>query len=529
MALFWIAASLAGLVGYFVYDTYRKSRYWPEKGIPSLTPVPLLGSLLDAMRTGQSAFDFKWTKKLGRIFGYFDGPTPVIVTSDLEMLKNILVKDFSHFVNRRDFGVSGPVMELNLTEIKDQRWKDIRSVLLPAFTSGKLKQMNNLIKECCDDLLRKIDQFAVSGQEFSAKELYGRLTLDVIATTFFATKINSQEDPNSSFVKHAKKIFEFSFTDMSVFLAMLVPKLKPVMKFLGMQSFDKTATDFFVRNTEQIIRLRKESKQNRRDFLQLMLNSMKSDEAVTDTKPTQTATMVHNEVESDVASAAMALSGSQEKPLSHSNYKLSLEELVAQAIIFFLAGYETTATTLTFMTYCLATNPDIQERLQKEIRTVLAGKDTIEYDDLAEMTYLDQCVNETLRLFPPISRSERSCNAEWTYEGVTYEEGTIVAIPIFAIHRDPENWPEPEVYNPERFSKENRANIKPYSFMTFGQGPRNCIGMRFALYEIKMVMASILKNYRFVQSSKTQVPLVLKDEVGFMSTEKGVWVKVEKL
>ncbi|XP_055350166.1 uncharacterized protein LOC129596817 [Paramacrobiotus metropolitanus] len=531
MALFWIAAFVAGLVAYIAYDTYRKSRYWSQKGIPSLKPAPLFGSLLTKIRTGQREFDLKWTEKLGPIFGYFEGPSPYIVTSDLEMLRHIMVKDFSHFANRRDFGVKGPIMELNVAALKDQHWKDVRSVLLPAFTSGKLKQMNNLFKECCDDLLGRLDQLAIGDEEFSAKDLYGRLALDVIATTFFATKVNSQKDPNSNFAKNAKKVFEFSFVALPAFLSMIFPKVKLVMKFFGMQTFNKVAMEFFVTHTAQIIQMRKETKQNRRDFLQLMLNSMKSDNIMTDTKPTQTLTRVHSEAEPDVASAAMILSGTRDKPISQSNYKLSLEELVAQSVICFLAGYDTTASTLTFMTYCLATHPDIQERLRKEIRTVLADKDVIEYDDLAEMTYLDQCVNETLRLYPPLSRIERECGVEWTYEGVTYEKGTLVAIPMFTIHRNPEYWPEPEMYNPDRFSKEERANIKPYTFLTFGQGPRNCIGMRFALYEIKMVMASILKKYRFVQSPKTQVPLVLKDEsVGLVTPEKGIWIaKINKL
>ncbi|XP_055350211.1 cytochrome P450 3A2-like isoform X2 [Paramacrobiotus metropolitanus] len=527
MAFFiWIFA--AAIIAYFVYDSFRKSQYWPRKGIPTLTPIPLFGSLIDEVATGQGEFDLKWTKKLGRTFGYFDGPTPVLVTSDLDMLKNIMVKDFTHFANRRDMGLNGPIIELALIELRDQHWKDMRGVLVPAFTSGKLKQMNSLIQECCSDLLKNLETLATTGEEFAAKELFGRLTLDVIATAFFGTKINSQEEPNSGFVRNARKVFDFSRAYVPLLFAVLFPKLQPLMRRMGIQNIDKAAVQFFVDNTEQIIRLRKESKQTRRDFLQMMLSSLKSD---THEKPAHrdTTTVVHNDTDADVASSAMVLSGTQDKPLSHSNYKLSMLELAAQSTTFFLAGYETTSTAITFMAYCMAVHPDIQERLRAEVQTVLAGKDVIEYDDLAAMHYMDQCVNETLRLYPPFSRTDRHCNEDWTYDGVEYKKGTVIGVPILVVHRDPEYWPEPEVYNPERFSKENKGNIKPYSFLAFGQGPRNCIGMRFAYYEIKMVMASILKKYRIVRSPKTQVPLVLKDDIVFMSTERGVWLKVEKL
>lgn len=124
---------------------------------------------------------------------------------------------------------------------------------------------------------------------------------------------------------------------------------------------------------------------------------------------------------------------------------------MAQAVLFFLAGYETTATTLSFMAHCLAVNQDIQDRLRKQIQQVMGTSAKPDYDRIAEMPYLDMCVNETLRLYPPASRAERICNEDWECRGLKVEKGTSVIIPIFAMHRDPEFWPEPEVYDPERY------------------------------------------------------------------------------
>ena len=128
-----------------------------------------------------------------------------------------------------------------------------------------------------------------------------------------------------------------------------------------------------------------------------------------------------------------------------------IQDVTAQAVIFFLAGFETTSTALSFITYTLTTHQDIQDRLREEIQTVMEGHDVITYELIAEMGYLDQCINEALRLYPPVTRNERMCNEDWTYEGLTIEKGTVIGIPIFALQRDPRFWENPEKFDPERY------------------------------------------------------------------------------
>ena len=115
-----------------------------------------------------------------------------------------------------------------------------------------------------------------------------------------------------------------------------------------------------------------------------------------------------------------------------------------------MAGFETTATALTFLTYCLAVDQAIQDKLRQNIEEVMQGRDEIDYEAIAEMQYLDQCVNEALRLYPPVSRTERECNEDWEYKGLKVEKGTLISIPTYAIQHDPEFWPNPEVYDPDR-------------------------------------------------------------------------------
>uniref|UniRef100_A0A3Q3JXU8 unspecific monooxygenase n=2 Tax=Monopterus albus TaxID=43700 RepID=A0A3Q3JXU8_MONAL len=123
------------------------------------------------------------------------------------------------------------------------------------------------------------------------------------------------------------------------------------------------------------------------------------------------------------------------------------------------------------------------------------------------MEYLDSVVNESLRLYPIIFRVERVAKATVEIDGLVIPKGMVITVPTWTLHRDPNLWPEPEEFRPERFSKENKETIDPYTYMPFGAGPRNCIGMRFALVLIKLAIVEILQRYSFSVCKETEVPL----------------------
>jgi len=208
---------------------------------------------------------------------------------------------------------------------------------------------------------------------------------------------------------------------------------------------------------------------------------------------------------------------------------LSENEILAQALVFFLAGYETTATTLSFCTYELALNPDIQQKLYEEIMSSLDSNGVIPYETLAKMPYLDAVICETLRKYPPALMLTRESSVEYELAntGIKLYRGQAVEIPVYAIHHSEEYYPNPDKFNPDRFLPENRDQIIPYTYLPFGAGPRNCIGMRFALTEAKLGLVSILQKYRFSQSSKTEIPLIFNEGVRILQTNN-VHVRIHK-
>ena len=134
---------------------------------------------------------------------------------------------------------------------------------------------------------------------------------------------------------------------------------------------------------------------------------------------------------------------------------------------------------------------------------------------------------ETFRLHTPSARVVRDTAHDIQVCGVTIPKGTDVTIPIHGVHRLSEYWPEPEKFDPERFSAENKKQIVPYTYLPFGQGPRNCVGMRLALMEVKMATVVLLQNFRLNPSEKLEIPPTVSKGVT-LKPENGIWLRLAR-
>jgi len=196
---------------------------------------------------------------------------------------------------------------------------------------------------------------------------------------------------------------------------------------------------------------------------------------------------------------------------------LTDEMLASQEFLFFIGGLDTTVETLDFSFYFLCVNPEAQERAYKEVTSVLGGRKDITYDDLQKMKFVESCLLETLRKSPLSFIIDRICGKETEVAGYTIEKGMIVQFPLSYIHNDPEHFPEPEKYRPERFLSGEEDGTNVSAFLTFGDGPKNCIGRRLALMNMQAIIANMLLKYRIEKSARTPVPL--RERPGLRFTE----------
>jgi cytochrome P450 len=166
-----------------------------------------------------------------------------------------------------------------------------------------------------------------------------------------------------------------------------------------------------------------------------------------------------------------------------------------EAVTLFLAGHDTTSNALTWTWYLLSQHPEIEARLQNEIDIVLEGRPP-SLADLERLPYTDMVVKESMRLYPPVWSISRIAIEEAQLGGYTIPKGGVVSASMYTLHHDERWYPDPERFDPERFSAENEKNIQKYAYLPFGGGPRICIGNSFAMMEARLILATIAQRYR---------------------------------
>ena len=178
-------------------------------------------------------------------------------------------------------------------------------------------------------------------------------------------------------------------------------------------------------------------------------------------------------------------------------------------------------------------NQDCQEKLLEEVLTATADIDDDTSEEYFEtvntkIPYLEAIIKETLRKYPPVVRLERRAGKDGLkVGGVELYKDQLIEVPTYAVHMDPEYYPDPTRFNPERFMPENKANLVPYTYLPFGTGPRNCVGMRFAYQEIKLCLARLVTRFRFVRAPTTKEPVEFR-KGAFFATPLTLDLAVER-
>ncbi|MGC4041299.1 MAG: cytochrome P450 [Flavobacterium sp.] len=193
---------------------------------------------------------------------------------------------------------------------------------------------------------------------------------------------------------------------------------------------------------------------------------------------------------------------------------MATQQLIDEIKILFIAGHETTANALTFTLHLLANHPEIQQKVLDEILEIESQTDDV-VEQLQKMTYINAVINESMRLYPPAWITDRENIDDDELLGYTIKGKTLIGVSFYELHRNPKYWKNPEIFDPERFLGEHKKESYKY-FYPFGAGPRMCIGLGFAIYEMGLALSYLVKNYN-ITSSKKDIefnPLVTLKPVG---------------
>ncbi|EZA50778.1 hypothetical protein DMN91_001383 [Ooceraea biroi] len=488
--------------------------FWKCRGVPFKKPAILVGNFGSMLLFRKSQPEgvkemYEWFKN-ERYFGVFRVRSPVLILRDPNLVKNICVKDFACFMNRGIPNNTQDPLFGNLFNLEGHEWKSLRSKLTPAFSSGKLKRMFYLLVECCMEFQKLIDTSCSIDRAIEVRELATKFTIDVIGSCAFGIQINALTDEECEFHRMVKRLSKPSYkATLWRMLRTAVPKL---YKLLGVQVIDPSVTRFFKGVVSQMISQRENNCIRRHDFMDLLIELKNKGALDNDARKVQI--------------------GSNKDAQAAKDKILDENTIAAQAFVFFVAGYETSSNTIAFCLYELALNQEIQEKTRQEIYDVInAQNGKLTYDAVQEMKYLDMVILETLRKYPSAPLLSRKC--EYKYQipdsKVELPAGMRVIIPIYGLHHDPNYYPDPATFNPERFTEENRRTRHPYTYLPFGEGPRNCIGMRFALLQIKMGIISFLKNHQVDICDKSIVPIKFSRRSLVTTSETGFWLNITRI
>nr|AIL94150.1 cytochrome P450 CYP3026A1 [Tigriopus japonicus] len=531
-----------GVVCIFVYyyvKFHHTWKYWEHHNVPFVKPsFPFGSSPTISWETFTSPQNFNQTalneaKKRGfpKVYGTYFFHNPIISICDPELAKHIMVKDFDHFVDRQgeflaEHATTSHLVDQlwgrQMTALRGDQWKATRNAFTPIFTGGKLKGMIHFIHEVTHDLVTSIGQEADRGTPFELKEKFGRFSMDTIASCAFGVKANSFQEDKSTFAMNAGAMFRNSPMDLMKFVLLVaVPRGRALLECLGVPLQKKAPTMFLYDIITQTVDHRLRTKTRRNDLVDLMIDAMKADP--------QSSNHPEEPVEDSQFDKDAKLNAPDFQPLN-----VDEMTLVATAMVILVAGYDTTAQTLAIASFHLARNPDIQEKLHQEIMDAVAtmedDKPYPDYNLIQSLPYLDMVLHETLRINPALGLISRTCTKDYIIPGtnIPLKCGQDAHIYVSAIHMNPDIYPDPKKFDPERFTKESKANRHPYSFLGFGQGPKNCIGMRFALLEAKLALFGVLRSYKFVTCPETIDTYTLDPSSILATPKEPLLVKVEK-
>lgn len=480
-------------VTYYCYCKYYLHNYWSRQNVPSMpNPLPLFGHILPALSMRENMVDLierAYKSFDTSMIGFYFMNKPAIIIRDPELVRNVLQTNFSSF---RDNFVTlskknDPLLARSSFFTNDHHlWKEGRNRISNHLSGKELKVLLPITDEVCARTRMFIENRLTKNchYECDLKKLFTRCTGELVANAAFSIDGQSfDENPaRLSFTRVAVRPFETSFVnDLKQIVLFFFPNAADL---LGVSLLEKKIVEFMRQNVKVILEKRQQNGQEvREDYLQ-----------------------------STVRFSADNLHG-----------------ILEDVVNFYMDIYDTSSSAIANLFYNLSIHPNIQTKLREHVRTVLNDhKGQISYETLKSLNYLEQVIYESMRMVPSFAFQPKYCTEDITLvanDGLScrLKAADPIFIPVACIQTDGKYWPNPQIFDPERFSPENRLKNHRFTFLAFGEGPRMCVGKRLGLMLVKQVTASLITRFAVEASARTSVPLKYEAVPIFYGFKGGVW------
>uniref|UniRef100_A0AC35F960 Cytochrome P450 n=1 Tax=Panagrolaimus sp. PS1159 TaxID=55785 RepID=A0AC35F960_9BILA len=492
-------------IAYFFYLKHR-SKYFQRLGLPQ-PPITsyFLGNLEEFERNQKQHEKLvEWHKKYGITFGMLQGAHRVIVTSDVNIINEVYVKQFHSFQSRQLHASmaidqkNGP--NLNVFFGEGNQWKRLRALFSASLTISKIKSVDPIMKRAHDELVQALKKhenqvidiipnildltFAViSRSAMGIDDEFGKSAFLQQVLQLFGTKDTAKHFIPSFFAG----TYDFLFITKYLQFLTIFTALKFAIQMGSM--IDKAIT---VRENETS----DEKAKRHQDFMDFLREAQEDNLDTT------------NKSDMDIKISK----------------KLTRSELIGSAQTFLIGGADTTATLIDYCLYEIAMHPEYEKIILQEIDDFIISEDDINYNKIKDLEFLDRFVKETARLHPfaftatprrAIETVTLKCS-DGTF--LRIDKGTCILPNIPVISVDKNVWGKDATeFNPDRFLPENNTNRHPMAWLPFGAGPRICPGKNLAMHETKATIVRLLKEFKFEICNKTELNEITRSLMGFES------------
>eukprot|EP01095_Lingulamoeba_sp_RSL-Kostka_P002032 TRINITY_DN1289_c0_g1_i6.p1 TRINITY_DN1289_c0_g1~~TRINITY_DN1289_c0_g1_i6.p1 ORF type:complete len:436 (+),score=153.11 TRINITY_DN1289_c0_g1_i6:322-1629(+) len=401
-----------------------------------------------------------------------------VVLGTPKLAYEVMQKRNQEFVNHPSVASINDAMGVKdmLTILRDDEWRNRRSMLKHSFYWKSVKEMIPLMENKIESLIQAVDRNP-EGERVDMYELFSKFTLDIIGITAFGTDFGTLQEEETELGLMAKKIQTIFQDNPYIGFIMMLPKWHK-LPIKSIQSWIKSLHRLKEIISEVVEMRKKDPELVQHDLLQCLIDAKDSN-----------------------------------------NTPLTPSQIQDNSFLFLLAGQDTTATSLSYLFYELGKNPDCVEKILEEAEEVLGDRyASPDENNVKDLHYLDACFKESLRLHPAATLTNRDNNEDVEIGGYTFPAKTQFIIPIYAFHHSEEYFENPEQFNPDRFmshksiddeeSEVQKTYVENHSYLPFGNGPRMCIGMRFAALEVKLTALSLLQKFKFKYEDKDKVEVV---------------------
>ncbi|XP_072165423.1 cytochrome P450 4C1-like [Diadema setosum] len=469
------------------------------------TALPIVGNTYHFSKdpreffVNNTALANQYREKSGGVMRVWMGPLPCLIIYSPKHAK-VILRSSSHIKKGFLYKFLKPWLGQGLLLSSGKKWFHRRKMLTPTFHFSILQNFMEVFNEQSNILAEKLDKFA---NQFVSVNIFPLVTccvLDIICETAMGKHANAQRETDNEYVLAVRRLSD-----------LILQRVKSPAMWMEI-IFDNTEAGEKQRNylnilhdvTCRMIQKRLLEPPNHR-------NHADWDDGSVAGKRKR------------VAFLDLLLQMHREDP------SFTLDDVKEEVDTFMFEGHDTTAAFISWAILLIGLHPGVQARLHEEMDQVFEGYTDrpVTAQDLAKLTYLTCVVKETLRLIPPVPAIQRKLEDDIVLDGKVVPKETIITLSIYNLHHDPEQFPEPEAFNPDRFLLDANVKRHPYAYIPFSAGPRNCIGQKFAMMEAKVVLSNLLRRFSFqsVQTIDEAKPI---DELVMRPMEGEILVNVSR-